>query len=330
MLREMPKVELHAHLGGSVREATLRELMREKGLDELKFVTTGEEQGGAEDRMQKCFKLFDAVYKVTDNLKAIERITKEVVHDYAMENTKYLELRTSLKALDGKTETEYLETVLSAVESATESLPADKKMVTKILVSINRGNDTDKAETNVKKAVEYKSRGVVGVDFSGNCYKNNFTDFTPFLEYARNNGLPVTLHAGEKEDPKELHQMLDFAPDRVGHFIYTDPAAEKRVRDAKLPIEMCLSSNLITAKWSIDDHHVSSWLDHPISINCDDRGIFDITHTSEFELLQTLDHIPDKALFDISKSSMDQAFLPDEEKRVLKKGFDAFGAKYGF
>eukprot|EP01059_Diplonema_ambulator_P008189 TRINITY_DN1772_c6_g1_i1.p1 TRINITY_DN1772_c6_g1~~TRINITY_DN1772_c6_g1_i1.p1 ORF type:complete len:355 (+),score=91.02 TRINITY_DN1772_c6_g1_i1:68-1066(+) len=328
MLKDMPKVELHAHLGGSVREATLRELMQAKGLSDLQFTTACGGDGQAEDRMHRCFKLFDAVGKVTDTLRAIKRIAREVVVDYAMENTKFLELRTSLKALEGTTEREYLEAVLQGMEEGKASLPPTHHIETSLLVSINRGLDPSNAASAIKHAEEYFNKGVRGIDFSGNCYKNTFKDFLPHLQKARMEGIPITLHAGEKEDSAELHEMIDFAPERLGHFVYTDKKAEVRVRDAKIPIEMCLTSNLITAKWSIEDHHITSWLDHPISINCDDRGIFGITHTSEFELLQTLDHVPDRTLFDISKGSVEQAFITAEEKRELRKYFDEFEASH--
>ena len=319
VLHDMPKVELHAHLGGSIRPSTINELMREKGLEGLSTSYGQPNMEGAtiaamekaETRMQHCFKMFDAIYKVTDNLAAIHRISKEVVLDYSAENTKYLELRTSLKNLEGKGTEAYLDTVLHAIDEANASLPEDKRVDTKLLVSVNRSSPVQSCKEAVATAIKYKSKGVVGMDLSGNCYKGVFSELSPYLVEARNNGLPMTLHVGEKDDEVELKEMLELRPDRIGHLVFSKEENEKLVRDYNIPIEMCITSNLITTDWKPDDHHVTDWVgSHPISLNTDDRGVFDITLTSEFELFQKITNYSDKDVFGVAKGALSVCFLP--------------------
>ena len=326
LVRGMPKVELHAHLGGSIRLETLNELMESKGLKGLDFTVSKQAESDTDsDRMAKCFEIFDAIYKVTDSLAVIERITREVIEDYAAENTAYLELRTSLKSFDGKKASAYLDTVLSTIASTNASLPDNKKVPTKVLVSINRGKPVADAQTAVDIAIAYKDKGVVGIDFSGNCYKGTWDEFLPMLQQARTAGLKTTIHAGEKDDFEELSKMLDFSPDRIGHFVFTDKAAEQRVRDAKIPIEMCITSNLITAHWHPSEHHIIHWLEHPISINTDDRGVFSVTLTSEYLLAASTFSLTAEQLLDISEESLKHSFLGEEEKvMILKDKFNTF------
>ena len=348
----MPKVELHSHLGGSIRPATIDALMIEKGLsglscsyDEKSASATPKED---ESRMHHCFKMFDAVYKVTDNLAAIRRIAKEVVEDYSAENTKLLELRTSLKDLEGKGEEAYLDAVIEGLADGNAALPPSKRVVTKVLVSVNRGAAVEAAVRAVDLAVAYlakstRSEGVCGVELSGNCYKGAFTELEPQLRRAREAGLPVSLHVGEKDDEEELDAMLEFRPDRIGHLVFSKEKTQAKVKAYKIPIEMCITSNLITSNWKPEEHHVSDWVHtHPVSINTDDRGIFGITMASEFALLQEICNLSNLEVFNIARAAIDvclvvlccrlcrtplpkqHSFASDEDRALLHTQFDDF------
>ncbi|MCO5603662.1 hypothetical protein L7F22_057813 [Adiantum nelumboides] len=99
--RALPKVELHAHLNGSVRSSTLVELasgLGEKGLINFPEVQAIILKGNRS--LAECFKLFDLIHLLTTDHNIITRITKEVVEDFAAENVVYLELRTTPKNTD--------------------------------------------------------------------------------------------------------------------------------------------------------------------------------------------------------------------------------------
>ncbi|KAG8348393.1 hypothetical protein ERJ75_001325300 [Trypanosoma vivax] len=108
---------------------------------------------------------------------------------------------------------------------------------------------------------------VTGVDLSGNCRKNHFSDFVPALNQARRVSgseggcayvsLGVTLHAGEKPDACELAQMVVFAPERWGHLVFTNEESMSAIAGRHDPIELCLTSNALTGGYdSVDDHHL--------------------------------------------------------------------------
>ena len=148
---QIPKVELHAHLNGCVRESTLLDLAKERGvrLSEQHFsavqprkkaTTTVDEQkqqqdkgkDGVDDRpdgasssnnrsLSECFVVFDEIRKCVTDLDALARITKEALDDFAAHHVAYLELRSTPKQLlraDGTlgTKEEYLDTVLGVLQ----------------------------------------------------------------------------------------------------------------------------------------------------------------------------------------------------------------------
>eukprot|EP00756_Hemistasia_phaeocysticola_P051548 Hpha_TRINITY_DN26722_c0_g1::TRINITY_DN26722_c0_g1_i1::g.138810::m.138810 len=336
-LHAMPKVELHAHLGGSVRKSTIDELLRGKGLEDL--CCTTQEAGpakaaDAEGRMNECFRLFDAIYKVTDKLSVIRRVTMECIEDYAEENCVFLELRTSLKTLEGRPPRDYLNTVLSAVDEANAAL-GGRAVPTTVLVSVNRGHPPSVAEEAVKLALEFRDRGegkcrVAGLDFSGNCYKGEWEEFEPHLRRAKEAGLPVSVHAGEKDDDVELDKMIDFGADRIGHLVYAGKRQRQRIREARIPLEFCLTSNIITGNLaSAADHHIEKWWGHPVSINTDDRGVFSCTLTSEFELLRSAYKLSDQHMINVAAKAVDQLFLSPEDRTRVRQVFVDFAQKTG-
>lgn len=146
---------------------------------------------------------------------------------------------------------------------------------------------------------------ITGIDFSGNCYKQEFSDFDAILRSLRtDHGLSVTVHAGEKADDKELQEMVDYAPDRWGHMIFAGDDLRRVIDFAvKKPIELCPSSNMLTCGHDhMDEHHIGQHWDiddyvnlykhggnvrniadvrAPVSINTDDRGVFASSMTDE-------------------------------------------------
>jgi adenosine deaminase len=130
---------------------------------------------------------------------------------------------------------------------------------------------------------------VVGVDLCGNPARGDFATYVPALQRARAAGLRVTLHLGELDRPREVAEMLDFGPDRVGHACFLDAAAWARVRAGRVPLEACVTSNLRTASVaSANTHHALELVraGHPVAICTDDPGVFGRSAREEHELVR--------------------------------------------
>lgn len=120
------------------------------------------------------------------------------------------------------------------------------------------------------------------MDYSGNPYKNTFKLFQPVFEEARKLGFKITIHTAElpgEECYKETLDVLNFKPDRLGHFNFHDDKLVKIVVENKIPVEACPTSNFFTMNLKcMKEHHFDKFftkLNHPISINCDDTVMFD-------------------------------------------------------
>ena len=193
--------------------------------------------------------------------------------DFARDGVAYLELRTTPKDLPsrGVTKESYCEAVLLGMHmgaclathrlrhdgggdldldpsaGASESDPA---IVARLILSIDRRETAKEAKRTVKLAAYLRDVdcGVVGVDLSGDPTVGAFSKFAPSLALARSNGLPVTLHCGEVRNPAEERQMVAFGADRLGHCVWTTRDADlwKALRDEGTPVEICVTSNVIT------------------------------------------------------------------------------------
>ncbi|RYR11909.1 hypothetical protein Ahy_B04g069418 isoform A [Arachis hypogaea] len=257
----MPKVELHAHLNGSIRDSTLLELTKALGEKDNRSV-------------KEVFQLFDLIRILTTDHAIVTRITREVIEDFASENVVYLELRTTPKRNEaiGMTKGSYIEAVLEGLRSVTSVdvnfIPhhkedsrtlfspnngsSRKRIYVRLLLSIDRRETTEAAMETVKLALERSSLE----SSESTSPEIHLNTYLPALKFARNQGLYVSLHCGEIPNPKEIHQMLDFKPERIGHAICFEKEHWEILKSSKIPVEICLTSNIRTLTVrSIHVHH---------------------------------------------------------------------------
>lgn len=334
----MPKVELHAHLNGSVRDSTLLELARvlgEKGVivfSDVEHVILKNERSLAE-----VFRLFDLIHILTTDHKIITRITKEVIEDFASENVVYLELRTTPKKNDsiGMSKRSYLEAVLEGIKAVntvdvafrphnadvsnvkSSSLINDtcngstrKEIYVRLLLSIDRRETTEAAMETVKLALQMRDLGVVGIDLSGNPIVGEWMTFFPALKFAREQGLYITLHCGE----------------RIGHACCFEEEEWKRLKSLNIPVEICLTSNIRTnSVHSIEVHHFADLYNskHPLVICTDDSGVFSTSLSKEYNLAASAFGLGRRELFQLAQNAIEYIFADDEVKRELKEIFNS-------
>ncbi|CAI9087785.1 OLC1v1021954C2 [Oldenlandia corymbosa var. corymbosa] len=270
----MPKVELHAHLNGSIRDTTLLELARELGEKGSIVFSDVEQVIMKNDRsLREVFKLFDLIHLITTDHKTVTRITKEVIEDFAAENVVYLELRTTPK---------------------------------------------------VELALRLKRSGVVGIDLSGNPAIGEWKTFLPALKFAKEEGLSVTLHCGEVPNSQEVHAMLDFIPGRIGHACFLEEDHWRKLKSYKIPVEICLTSNIRTESISsVDVHHFADLYEsrHPITLCTDDSGVFSTSLSNEFVLAASTFGIGKKEMYELARDAINFIFGGDGVKEKLEEIF---------
>ncbi|KAK3188337.1 hypothetical protein Dsin_027898 [Dipteronia sinensis] len=356
-LLSVPKVELHAHLNGSIRDSTLLELARLLGEKGVIVFADVEHVIMKNDRsLHEVFKLFDLIHILTTDHKTVTRITKEVVEDFASENVVYLELRTTPKRNDsiGMSKRSYMEAVVEGLRAVsavdidftphnTDGDPVNdmitndicngttrKKIYVRLLLSIDRRETTEAAMETVKLALEMRDFGVLGIDLSGNPIVGEWFTFLPALEFAREQGLQITLHCGEVPNKKEINRMLDFLPQRVGHACFFQEEEWKKLKSSKIPVEICLTSNIRTNTISsIDIHHFANLYaaKHPLVLCTDDSGVFSTTLSKEYHLAASTFGLGKREMFQLAKTAVGFIFADDGVKQDLEGIFDLAAKK---
>ncbi|XVF26005.1 hypothetical protein REPUB_Repub13aG0263000 [Reevesia pubescens] len=344
----MPKVELHAHLNGSVRSSTLLELARVLGEKGIIVFPDVENVIMKNDRtLHEVFKLFDLIHILTTDHSTVTRITKEVIEDFASENVVYLELRTTPKRNDsiGMSKRSYMEAVMEGLR-AVNSVDVDyapaglktntingatrKKIFVRFLLSIDRRESTEAAMETVKLALEMRDLGVVGIDLSGNPIVGNWTTFLPALKFAREQGLYITLHCGEVPNQEEIKEMLDFLPQRIGHACCFDEENWRKLKSSKIPVEICLTSNIRTETISsIEIHHFGDlyMAKHPLVLCTDDSGVFSTSLSGEYTLTSSAFGLGKTKMFQLAENAIDFIFADNGVKEDLKAIFRVAGEK---
>ncbi|CAN4117419.1 unnamed protein product [Withania somnifera] len=346
----MPKVELHAHLNGSIRDSTLLELARELGDRGLVRFPDVEHVILKYDRtLTEVFKLFDLIHILTTDHETVTRITKEVIEDFAAENVVYLELRTTPKknVSKGMSKKSYMEAVLEGLRAVTtvevdifsepdSYCPANAsiyKIYVRLLLSIDRRETTEAAMETVKLALEMRHLGVVGIDLSGNPVIGEWMTFLPALEFAKEQGLLITLHCGEVTNPVEIHAMLNFLPARIGHACCFGEEEWAKLKSFKIPVEICLTSNIRTETISsMDIHHFADLYNsgHPIVLCTDDSGVFSTSVSGEYSLASSSFGIQKREMFQLARNAVNFIFAGNKVKQELEQVFDLAAKRLEF
>ncbi|KAK6932335.1 Adenosine deaminase domain [Dillenia turbinata] len=311
----VPKIELHAHLNGSIRDSTLLELARNLGDKGI------------------------------------------VIEDFAAENVVYLELRTTPKRNDsiGMTKRGYMEAVLEGLKAVTavdvhfvssgfgtenSIINPDihntcggiirKKIYVGLLLSVHRRDTTATAMDTVQLALEMRNLGVVGIDLSGNPVVGEWATFLPALKYAREHGLRLTLHCGEVPNHEEVQAMLDFCPERIGHACCFEEDSWRKLKSSRIPVEICLTSNIVTETIpNIDKHHFADLYKHkhPMVLCTDDKGVFSTSLTREYTLAASSFGLGEKEIFELARDAIEFIFADDGVKSQLRMIFDSAAKK---
>ncbi len=324
LIREIPKTELHVHLDGSLRPATIQELATTyhvelpcSGTDELADYLLVRDATTLEDYLAR----FEVTLSVMQHADALERIAFELCSDAAAENIKYMEIRYSpiLHTRAGLPLPETVDAPLRGIRRAEEELGIRAAL---ILCGI-RNMSADASRDLADLTVAYKDRGVVGFDLAGAEYNYPAKKHKNAFYTVRNANISATIHAGEAYGPESIHQAIHYCgAHRIGHGtrLFEDPDLMQYVNDHRIPLEICLTSNVQTrAVPDFASHPVRQYFDAGlvVSLHTDNRLMSGTTVTEEYA--RAVEHLG----FDLSDvgqmilNGFRSAFLHQAEKGQL-------------
>lgn len=321
---ELPKIELHAHLNGSLSVSTIGKLVRlHKQSFPEEVVPPAAEIFQDPKSFDDGYAIFKCAQALVDHPEAVKLATSSVLKEFSEENVIYIELRSTPRHCEEKmTKRQYIEAMIMAIKEQND-------ITAKILISVDRRKSVDEANENVSLALEFHQEYpdiVVGVDLSGDARVNKLQDFYPVLIKAKEKGLKIAMHFAEENNPSEIDFVLSeatFKPDRLGHCTHVYPFWSKFV-ELQIPTEICLTSNVKCGSvQSYQDHHLKKFHESnlPFCICTDDKGVFKCSSSDEHSHAMQLLGLNHEEMFILSMQCIDFIFAPESVKLELKSKF---------
>ncbi|MBU3128841.1 adenosine deaminase [Clostridium tagluense] len=323
----LPKIELHCHLDGSVRPETIIDIAKKEGIsipyydiENIKKEVTAPSECKSLDEYLKRFEIPNLVMQSKESLR---RITFELLEDSAKENVKYIEVRFAplLHVTKGLNLCEVIESVISGIKDAEDEYDIKGN----VILSCMRFMSIDRAFEVVEAGRKYISKGVVAIDLCGSEGEGFCEKFIEPIKLAREYGYRVTIHAGETGIGKNVMEAVELlGAERIGHGVFIKDCIEAYniVKDKGITLEMCPTSNIQTKA-------VDSFKDHPfydfyndgvkVTVNTDNRTVSDTNMTVECNVLLREFNITFEEYKKIYLNSVDAAFTDLETKEWLRK-----------
>ena len=345
-IRRAPKVLLHDHLDGGLRPATVVELAQEHGYEGLPTTDVDELARWFRDNadagsLPRYLSTFAHTVGVMQTRDALVRVARECAEDLADDGVVYAEVRFApeLHLEGGLTLPEVVEAVQEGYRQGCEGRPI--RVVSLLTAMRHAARSLEIAEL----AVDFHDRGVVGFDIAGaEAGYPPSRHLAAFQHMQRENG-HFTIHAGEAFGLPSIWEALqECHADRLGHGVRivddvavdTDGRATlgrlaQYVRDKRIPLEMCPSSNVQTgAAPSLAEHPIGLLrrLQFRVTVNTDNRLMSGVSLSSEMAALVDVFGYGWDDLRWLTINAMKSAFLPFDQRlhlidHVIKPGFAA-------
>jgi adenosine deaminase len=326
MMTRLPKTDLHVHLDGSLRPSPIMELAQIQGVT-LPVQTLGELEvclhPPKDADLSAYLRLFDLTLSVLQTEEALERVAFELAEDAAKENVWYMEVRfaPNLHQQRGAT----LERIVDAVLAGLRRAERLYRIRTGVIVCGIRQIGPDVSLQLADLALLYKNRGVVAFDLAGEEKEYPAKHHREAFYRILNSNINSTVHAGEAFGARSIHQAIHYCgAHRIGHGtrLHEDPDLLEYVNDHRIPLEMCLTSNIQTgAAQSYETHPFGEYFRRGlrVTINTDNRLMSDTTITRELLIAGEAFELGVPELRSVLINGFKSAFLPHWEKVALLK-----------
>ena len=323
LIRSLPKAELHLHLEGTVEPETLVELSRRHDADPL---TT-----------EQAYRLYEyadfhgflmAFKAVTQRLLTaddFELITYRMIERLKAQGVVHAEVYISVGVVHWRKQE--FEPLFEGIDRGRQGGERDFGMSVLWIFDAVRHFGVEAAKPVFELAVRYKDRNVIGVGIGGDERKGPAEPFKALYQYAAENGLRRTAHAGETGGPESIWGALNIGAERLGHVLSAPRDSEliEELALRQIPIEICMTSNVLTGCLpELRQHPVRRLFEEGllVTLNSDDPAMFHTSLVREYELAQDVFGFSEEHVRELARNSLEASFLSAEEKVRLLDQFD--------
>jgi adenosine deaminase len=345
-IRTAPKVLLHDHLDGGLRPQTIIELAERVGYDRLPSTDEAELQKWFADAansgsLVRYLETFQHTVGVMQTPAALRRVASECVQDLADDGVVYAEVRWAPEqhTEDGLSLAQVVDAVLAGFEDGVSAAAAKGQSI-RVGALATAMRHAARSREIAELAVAYRGSGVVGFDIAGAEAGFPPTRHLDAFEYLRRENFHFTIHAGEAFGLPSIWEAIQWCgTDRLGHGVrivddiaitgstLEDQLASAKlgrlaqyVRDKRIPLELCPSSNIQTgAAPSIAAHPIGLLrrLHFRVTVNTDNRLMSDTSMTKEMALLTEAFGYDWSDLQWLTVNAMKSAFIGFDERLAI-------------
>ncbi len=319
----LPKAELHIHLEGSVDADTLWELATQQ---RSPLFAQGRAAVDALYQTSKFSAFLDAFKVVCLHLQTpddYELITYRALQRMAAQNVRYAEITLSVGVMVWREQA--IDPLFSGVERGARRARRDFAIRAQWIFDAVRHLPLEQGWEVARSAARLTDRGVVGIGIGGNEASGPAENFGAIFEFASQRGLRRVAHAGEAVGPESIWSALRILhAERIGHGLSAaaDRGLVEQLAQSRVPVEICLTSNLRTGGISeISRHPLRDYFDAGmhVSLHTDDPALFGVDLNSEYLLAHQVFGFSREELRQLAVNSFEASFLPPNEQMEFLK-----------
>ncbi len=322
---DLPKIDLHCHLDGSVRPATIIDLAKQQSIhipsqdiNEINQLMIAPETC---PNLEEYLKRFELPLSVMQTAKGLERTSFELFEDAALENVTYMEVRfgPQLHQQAGLSFDEIMASVVAGMKRA----EAKYKIKGNYILSILRTFPKDHIKAVIDAGAAYLGKGIVAFDLAGAELPGFCHEFIEYTDYAKSLGYQITIHAGEQGVGQNVEDAISLlGASRIGHGIdiQDHDSAYALVKKGNVALETCPSSNIQTkAVANLSEHPIKAfYLDQlAVTINTDNRTVSNTSMTQEVKKVVEAFDLTEQDYAEIYRISVAKSFASDAVKAEL-------------
>lgn len=315
-------IDLHMHFDGAITPANARKLAALLGVsipeDETELKKLLMVNSDCKD-LNEFLQCFDFPLSLMQTKESLKMAAKNLLLELKEEGLIYVEPRFApqLHCQKGLTQEEVLTSVIEGMNEA--DLPYN------LILCCMRFADNHKENIEtIDLAKKYYRKGVAAVDLAGAEALFPAKDYKDLFDYAKELGLPFTIHAGEADGPESIRTALSFDPQRIGHGVrcIEDEELVKLLASKKIPLELCPTSNIMTCIFKdMSMYPIRKLIDAGVvvTLNTDDPGIEGINLIHEYEQMEKYFAFTEDEFKTLLKNSINASFATEELKTKLLK-----------
>lgn len=321
----LPLLDLHRHLDGNVRATTILELGQQFNMElpatDIESLRPHVQVLDNAPNLMAFLEKLDWGVKVLGDYDACRRIAMENVADAVAQGIDYTELRFSPYYM-AKTHNLHPQGVVEAVVDGVQSAVKGQDIQVNLIGIMSRTFGVEKCQYELDALLAFKEQ-LVAIDLAGDELGFPGELFIEHYKQVRDAYLGVTVHAGEAEGAVSIWQAIkELGATRIGHGVKAihDPALMDYLRDNRIGIESCLTSNIQTSTVeSLTTHPLKAFLDHGVlaTINTDDPAVQGIELDNEYSHAAAAAGLDLSDIHKAQRNAVEIAFLSEADKKAL-------------